>query len=146
MKSYQEHADNLLVMYINECFIYWRNLFFITSRDSSEDNKIYGMDAAEEKIFAGRKARPIIFLFIVFIVHHQLMANVYWQSLWYDKLNSTPLFLCGDFDFNYINWNYQAAPGLHNFYLCPGHRPGTSHNLRRVFFFFFFFFVLCFLR
>ena len=37
------------------------------------------------------------------------------QSLSYDELNSTPLFLCGDFNFPDINWNYQAAPGLHNF-------------------------------
>ena len=29
-----------------------RNLFFITSRDASEDNKIDGMDAAKKKKFS----------------------------------------------------------------------------------------------
>ena len=32
-----------------------RNLFFITSRHASEDNKIDRIDAAQEKIFADRK-------------------------------------------------------------------------------------------
>ena len=36
------------------------------------------------------------------------------QSLSNEELNSTPLLLCGDFNFPDINWIYQAAPGLDN--------------------------------
>ena len=32
----------------------------------------------------------------------------------YEELNSTPLFLCSDFNFPDINWNNKAAPGLEN--------------------------------
>ncbi|PFX15231.1 putative RNA-directed DNA polymerase from transposon X-element [Stylophora pistillata] len=35
------------------------------------------------------------------------------QSLSHEELN-TPLFLCGDFNFPDIHWNFEAAPGLDN--------------------------------